>query len=137
MARTVRIMLVVLSVCGALAAVLSANSSAAVRPADRTALIRGAVELCISSCQVGGYGYCTRSQGCVTADRVAAMAGDGRLVATVHLHDHRFKLNLIPGRYTLELLGDGKHVHGQVFQRQKVRALADRTTHVYFRFQVY
>jgi hypothetical protein len=131
-------MCLLLGVCGALAAGFSADSDAAVRSANRTALVRGAVELCVKPCGVGGYGYCNHGpQSCVTADRVAAVDADGRRVATVHLHDHRFKLDLVPGRYTLELLGDGKHVHGQVFQRQNVRAPADRTTYVYFRFDVY
>jgi hypothetical protein len=45
-------------------------------------------------------------------------------------------LHLVPGRYTLELLGDGKRVHGRVMQRKRVMAQANRTTHVIFSFIV-
>jgi hypothetical protein len=124
-------MLVLLPVCG-LAGSLSAASSAAVHAAGHSALVRVDTELCISPCGVGGVGICTPSEGCIRADRVAAIDADRRRVATVRLQHHRFKLHLVPGRYTLELLGDGKHVHGQVMQEQKVRATAQRTTYVHF-----
>jgi hypothetical protein len=131
------VLFVVLSVCGALAAGFSAGSSAAARPAGHTALVRGDVDLCISPCAVGAFGICTPSQGCVTADRVAAVNSDRRRVATVRLHHDRFKLYLVSGRYTFELLGDGKRVHGQVLEHQEVRAAAHHTAYVHFRFDVY
>lgn len=121
----------------ALVLAASAGSSAAARPAGHTALVRGDVELCISPLAVGGFGTCTPSRGCVTADRVAAVNADRRRVATIRLHHHRFKLDLVPGRYTLELLGDGKRVHGQVFERHEIRAAAHHTIYVHFRFDVY
>jgi hypothetical protein len=82
-------------------------------------------------------GYCTPSQGCVTADRVVAINADRRRVATVRLHHHRFDLKLVPGRYTLELLGDGKRVHGKLFERQTVRAVAHCSVYVHFFFDSY
>jgi hypothetical protein len=72
----------------------------------------------------------------VTSDRVAAVNASGRRVATQRLHRGRFELRLVPGRYTIELLGDGKRVHGQVMQRKKVWARAHRTTTVSFLFAV-
>ncbi len=130
-------MFVAVLVCGALAAGLSAGSSEAALKASRSALVRGDVQVCGSPCWVSGVGYCTSSQGCVKADRVAAIDAEERRVATVRLHHARFKLDLVPGRYTLELLGDGRREHGHVMQRKTVRAPADRTTHVHFRFDVY
>ena len=127
-------MYVLLVACGAIAAGFSAGSAAADGPAGRTALIKGYVRVCTAGCHVQGFGICTPSQGCVTADRVAAVNADRRRVATVHLHDHRFKLALVPGRYTLELLGDGKWVHGEVMERKKARARGYRTTAVVFSF---
>ncbi len=128
-------MFILLSVCAALAGGFTAGSSAAVR---RTALVRGYVQVCAADgCWVEGLGYCDHGpQSCVTSDRVAAINASGRRVATVRLRHARFTLNLAPGRYTLEVLGDGKRVHGQVFQRLKLRVIAHRTTHVHFRFDV-
>jgi hypothetical protein len=131
MARMFRILCGVLAVCGMLAAGFSAGSSAAGRRANRNARVVGYVQV---DGAPAGIGVCAAPQGCVTADRVAAVGSDGHRVATVHLQDHRFTVRLVPGRYTLELLGDGKHVHGQVFERQKVRALAHHTAHIIFRF---
>jgi hypothetical protein len=138
LARTIQILLALLSVCGALAAGLSGGSSAAVRRTTRTALVRGSVQVRGSD---GGYEdttfvSCTPSQGCVTSDRVAAVNAAGRRAVTVWLHHARFKLNLAPGRYTLKLLGDGKHVHGQVMQSRSALVRAHRTTTVRFRFDV-
>jgi hypothetical protein len=42
----------------------------------------------------------------------------------------------VPGRFTIELLADGKRVRGQVMQRKKVWARAHRTTSVHFFFAV-
>jgi hypothetical protein len=45
-------------------------------------------------------------------------------------------MRLAPGRYTMELLGDGKRIHGRIMQRQKVTARAHRTAVVQFFFAV-
>ena len=140
MARIVRIVSVLTLAVGALAGVLSAGSSAAVRPARRTAIGAGYVQLCggpaPGRCWKGGIGFCDASQGCVTSDRVAAVNSAGRRVATQRLHRGRFQLRLVPGHYTFELLGDGKRVHGKVMQRKQAWARAHRTTHVRFFFAV-
>jgi len=57
-------------------------------------------------------------------------------MATRKLHNARFTLHIAPGRYTIELLGDGKHVHGKVMQSKKITAQAHRTTVVHFVFDV-
>lgn len=67
---------------------------------------------------------------------MAALNFSGRCVATQRLHHGSFKLRLVPGRYTIQLLGDGKQVPGQIMQRKKVLARADRTTTVRFLFNV-
>jgi hypothetical protein len=43
-------------------------------------------------------------------------------------------MRLAPGRYTIELLGDGKHVHRRVLQQRKVTARAHHTAIVSFFF---
>ncbi len=140
MARRAWIVSIVLAALGALAAGLTVGASAAARPARRTAVVSGYVELCggpaPGHCWKGKIGFCEAPTGCVTSDRVAAVNASGRRVATQKLHHARFKLHLVPGRYTIELLGDGKRVHGQVMQRKKVRARAHRTTTVRFLFSV-
>jgi hypothetical protein len=67
---------------------------------------------------------------------VAAVNASGRRVATQRLDHGRFKLRLVPGRYTIELLGGGKRVRGQVMARKKVWATAHRVTAVHFDFNV-
>jgi hypothetical protein len=85
---------------------------------------------------VGKVGFCQPPTGCVTTHRVAAVNAAGRRVATRRLRHGRFRLSLVPGHYTIELLGDGRNVHGQVMQRKKVWARAHRTTTVPFQFDV-
>jgi hypothetical protein len=48
----------------------------------------------------------------------------------------RFRLNVSPGDHTIELLADGKHVHGQVPQTKHVQARAGHTSAVVFLFNV-
>jgi hypothetical protein len=57
-------------------------------------------------------------------------------VLTRKLRSARFTLHLRPGRYTLELLGDGKRVHGRVMQRKRILARPHHTTVVRFVFNV-
>jgi hypothetical protein len=131
-------MFVVLAVCGAVGAGFSQGSSGAVHTALRTAVVRGDVERCQrfgGPCEVGWFPNCDK-QNCASGDRVAAVDAKGRLVAKVNLHHHRFRLTLVPGRDTLELLGD-RSMRGHVFQRQTLRARAHHTTYVHFRFDVY
>jgi hypothetical protein len=139
MARRAWIVSIMLAALGALAAGLTVGASSA-RPTSRTAVVSGYVQLCggpaPGRCWKGEFGVCEAPKGCVTSDRVAAVNARGRRVVTQKLHHGRFKLYLIPGRYTIELLGDGKRVHGQVMQRKKVWAQARRTTTVRFLFDV-
>ena len=45
-------------------------------------------------------------------------------------------MHLVPGRYTIQLLGDGKRVHGRIMQRKKVTVRAHRIAVVRFVFGV-
>jgi hypothetical protein len=140
MPRLLRIVSVLLLAMGALAGALGAGSSAAARPARRTAVVAGYVQLCggpaPGRCWKGELGVCEAPKGCVTTHRVAAVNTSGRRVATHRLHRGRFRFRLAPGRYTILLLGDGRRVHGRVMGRQKVWARAHRTVHVQFNFDV-
>lgn len=124
---------------GLFAAGLGASGATA-RPVRRTAVVSGYVQLCggpsPGRCWKGKIGFCEAPRGCVTSHRVAAIDVSGRRVATERLRHGRFKLRLIPGRYTIELLGDGRRVRGQVMQQKRVWARAHRTTRVRFLFSV-
>ena len=124
--------------CGLFVVVLGAGFAA--RPAGRIATVAGYVQFCggppPGGCHKGVVGFCRPPEGCVTSDRVAAINAHGRRVATEELDHASFRLHLVPGRYTIELLGDGKRVHGRVLQRKKVRARTNRTTLVIFSFPV-
>lgn len=140
MARIIRIITLLPVALGALAGGPGIGSSAAGRPTRYTAVVSGYVQLCggpaPGRCWKGEAGFCQAPRGCVTTDRVAAINSSGRRVATQKLHHGRFKLRLVPGRYTIELLGDGKRVHGQVMQHKTVRARGGRTTIVRFKYAV-
>jgi hypothetical protein len=114
--------------------------SLAARPARRTAVVSGYVEWCggpaPGRCQKGKVGFCQAPRGCVTTHRVAAVNWSGRRVAVQRLRHGRFSLRLPPGRYTVELLGDGPRVRGRVMERRKITARAHRTTYVRFLFNV-
>jgi hypothetical protein len=60
----------------------------------------------------------------------------GRRVAVAKLKHARFSVRLAPGGYTVELLGDGEHIHGRVLQRRHVTARAHRVATVRFHFAV-
>jgi hypothetical protein len=140
MARVLRILSLLALTAGALAGGLLFSGSAAARPARRTATVAGYVQLCggpaPGRCWKGKVGYCEAPRGCVTTRRVAALDASGRRVATQRLRHGRFSLRLLPGHYTIELLGDGRRVHGKVMQSKKVWARAHRTAHVRFLFAV-
>jgi hypothetical protein len=87
-------------------------------------------------CFIETLGRCQAAEGCLTSDRVIAVSEAGRPVATQRLHHARFRLYLAPGRYTVEPVGDGKHVHGRVMQRKTAIARSHRTTVVRFFFAV-
>jgi hypothetical protein len=72
----------------------------------------------------------------VSTSRVAAVNASGRRVAVQKLRHARFRLQLDPGHYTIQLLGDGKNVRGRVMQTKKVYARAEHTAHVRFLFEV-
>jgi hypothetical protein len=137
--------LIGLTVCGLGAAAMLVQT--AIAPArvsahspSRDAVVSGYVRLCggpaPGGCRIETFGVCQPGEGCVTADRVAAVNGKGRRVAVQRLHHARFHMRLTPGRYTIELLGDGKRVHGRIVQRKKVTARAHRTVVVRFFFAV-
>jgi hypothetical protein len=87
-------------------------------------------------CFIETIGFCQAPEGCVSSDRVTAVGQAGRVVASQKLHHARFRMQLAPGRYTIELVGDGKHVHGRVMQRKTVIAKSHQTTVVSFFFAV-
>ena len=72
----------------------------------------------------------------MTSDRIAVIDQAGRRVASHRLRHAWFGLSLSPGRYTIELLGDGNHIHGYVVRRKKVSAVAGRPTKVVFQFAI-
>lgn len=124
--------------CGFLTAV--AGLSVAAAPAHRSAMVTGLVEACggpaPGRCYKETVGFCSAPDGCVSTHRVAAVNWSGRRVAVQRLRHGRFKFRLPPGRYTIQLLGDGRKVHGRVMQSKKVTARAGRAAHVHFVFSV-
>ena len=131
-----------LIVCALGVAVIVATASARVpaQSASRDAVVSGYVRVCggpaPGGCRIETFGICQPPKGCVTSDRVAAINAKGQRVAVQRLHHARFRMALVPGRYTLELIGDGKQIHRHVMQRKKVTARADRTVVVRFIFDV-
>jgi hypothetical protein len=111
-----------------------------VHAATRDAVVSGYVRLCggpaPGGCRIETFGICEPPNGCVTTRRVAAINSKGRRVAVQRLHHARFRMVLAPGRYTIELIGDGKRVHGRVMQRKTVTARAHRTVVVPFMIAV-
>jgi hypothetical protein len=107
---------------------------------SRDAVVSGYVRVCggpaPGGCRIETFGVCQPPEGCMTSHRVAAINARGQRVAVQRLHHARFHMRLTPGRYTIELLGDGKRVHGRVMQRKKVTARAHRTVVVRFIFDV-
>jgi hypothetical protein len=106
-------------------------------PAPKPATLRGHVQLCGGAapggCHVSSFTSCGRdAASCVTTDRVAIYAAGGRRVAVAALRRARFSLKLLPGRYTVKLLGDGPRVRGRVIELARVRAPAGRTTTIVF-----
>jgi hypothetical protein len=117
-----------------------AGADLAVHPATRDAVVSGYVRLCggpaPGGCRIETFGICQPPKGCVTTHRVAAINAKGRRVAVQRLRHARFRIVLAPGRYTIELIGDGKQVHGRVMQRKTVTARANHTVVVPFMFAV-
>jgi hypothetical protein len=109
-------------------------------PPPRNAAISGYVKICggpaPGRCRVHTIRLCKAFRGCVTSARVAAINSKGQRVAIRKLKRGRFRLHLVPGRYTIELLGDGKRAHGRIMQRKKVTARRNRTATVRFLFAV-
>jgi hypothetical protein len=98
------------------------------------AWIAGTLRVCggpaPGGCQVEGFTSCGRG-GCVHADSVR-ISGNGSSSETVRLKRGRFKVTVSPGRYSVQLLGDGKRVHGRVLQRKTVVVEKYATAHVVF-----
>jgi hypothetical protein len=105
---------------------------------DRTATVAGYIRLCggpaPGHCFIEVFGSCAPA--CMRADRIAVTDSSGRVVARQKLRRARFRLLLAPGRYTIELLGDGKHIHGRVLQTRRVTARAHRRVDVVFFFAI-
>jgi hypothetical protein len=83
------------------------------------------------------YGVCVAHAGCTTTDRVEVLDAAGAVVGTARLHRGRFTLTVPkPGRYTLELLGDGGRKHGVVMGVIHAIARGGRTSQVVFTIAV-
>jgi hypothetical protein len=127
-------MVLLVSAANTIRSVALANAPA------RNATVAGYVQVCggpaPGGCFIETIGFCQAPEGCVSSDRVTAVGQAGRLVASQKLRSGRFRMRLAPGRYTIELVGDGKHVHGRVMQRKPVIAKSHRTTVVRFFFAV-
>jgi hypothetical protein len=106
------------------------------------ATVTGDVKLCGGialgpPCRISTIGICPTSSGpCFTSDSIVIIGDDGRQTARQKLRRARFRLTVIPGDYTVELLGGGKRVHDRVIRRQKIRARAHHTVVVAFVFEV-
>jgi hypothetical protein len=131
---------VVLATVVLVAAANAVGSVAVAHAPARSATVVGYVQVCggpaPGRCFFETIGFCQAPEGCVTSDRVTAISEAGRAVTTQRLHHARFRLHLAPGRYTIELVGDGRHVHGRVMQRKTVIARSHRTTVIRFFFAV-
>jgi hypothetical protein len=117
-----------------------ANAQLLIYPRRRTAAVAGYVQRCAGRaarrCSIGIRQVCRQHVGCVTPDRVVAVNTHGRRAADEKLRHARFYLRLVPGRYSIELLGDGKRVHGRIVQRRTITVRARQTVTVRFRFAV-
>ena len=143
MARIIRIVSLPLAV-GMLAGGLTASASAAAatgspaQPRRHTAVVSGYVQLCggpaPGRCWITQrYSVCARQAPCVTTDRVRVLNAAGAVVGTAMLHHARFTVTVPkPGRYTLELLADGRLKHGAVMDKIHAIARAGRTSRVVF-----
>ena len=84
----------------------------AVHPPSRNAPVAGYVQVCGGGaprrCAERAIHICGPAGRCVISDRVVAVDAAGRVVAVQKLDHGRFRLRLTPGRYTIELLGDGQ-----------------------------
>jgi hypothetical protein len=117
----------------------TATATLVVHPAPRTAVIAGALRVCIKArqrrCSTRAVRICRHHTRCVTADRVEAVAAHGKVVTIQKLKRGRFRLALVLGDYTIRLLADGNHTHRHVLQHRSVNARAHHTTHVRFSFR--
>lgn len=117
------------------------NPAPSTQPPARDASVSGFVRVCRGPapgrrCFVEKIRICRPPHGCMASDRIAIIDQAGRRVLVRTLRRSRFRLSLSPGRYTIELLGDGKQIHGHVMRRKKVTAAAGRTTKVVFQLAV-
>ena len=138
--RAARITVLLGTVVLLVSAANTIRSVALANPPARNATVAGYVQVCggpaPGHCFIETIGFCQAPEGCVSSDRVMAVGPAGRVVASQKLHRARFRMHLAPGRYTIELVGDGKHVHGRVMQRKAVIAKSLQTTVVRFFFAV-
>jgi hypothetical protein len=113
---------------------------AAAAPVAATATLAGHVRLCggpePGGCWVQSIRYCRSGEGCLTSRQVAVIDVNGQRVALAKLHHARFRVKLVPGRYTVQLLGDGPHVHDRVMQTRNVFVAAGQTTEGDFLFAI-
>ena len=107
--------------CGLCVAGLCAGPSAVARRVNRSATVAGAVKLC-------GPGQHHSTCGIDARAREIVARSQGHRVASQLLRHGRFRLHLVPGRYTIEVVT----THGPGGRRKNIRARAHRTTVVNF-----
>ncbi len=110
-------------------------------PPTPNATVSGFVRLCrgpalARRCLVDTIRMCRPPNGCMTPDRIALLDTAGRRVAVRKLHHARFRLSVGPGRYTIELLGNSKRIHGHFVRSKRITATADWTIAVVFTFSI-
>jgi FG-GAP-like repeat len=113
-----------------------AGSQFVIYPRSRAAVVAGSVRECagprLRRCSIRLGHVCRPRVGCMTPDRVAAIDALGEEVADQKLKHARFDLRLVPGHYTIELLGDGKRVHRHVLRRRTIILRVRQTATVRF-----
>ncbi len=110
----------------------------------RTATIAGQLRLCggpaPGRCFSSTVGGCAPPDGCSRSDRVVAIDTAGAIVAEQRLRfpypDGKFRLQVSPGQYAVELLADGPRIHDRVMQTRGATARARHTARVIFTFDV-
>jgi hypothetical protein len=120
------------------------HAKAARSSGSRTATIAGYLWLCGGGapgrCFASTIGGCAPPDGCSRSDRVVAVDTAGQMVAEQRLRypypDGRFRLQVRPGQYAVELLADGPRIHDRVIQTQGATARARHTTKIVFTFDI-
>jgi hypothetical protein len=105
-------------------------------------VITGYIRVCggpaPGGCSIEMIGGCAPSDGCLEADQVIAVDSTGKAAAKQLLAPRhaRFRLQVRPGNYVVELLADGRHVHDRLLQAAGVTVRPGHAARIVFRFDV-